>query len=99
MTAAALLRQIVASLVVAAVFALIYFVAARAGHRLIRRMGHLGEPGPRAATLWSVIRRLLLVVFSVTGLLTVSSVVWDLPLTPLVAIGSALGIAVGLGAQ
>ena len=99
MTAASLVRQIVASLVVAAFFALIYFIAARAGQRLIKRMGDLGEPGPRAATLWSVIRRLLLVVFSVTGLFTVSSVVWDLPLTPLIAVGSALGIAVGLGAQ
>lgn len=99
MNTADLLRQSVASLVVAAVFALIYFVAARAGHRFIRRMSLKGEPGARAATLWSVVRRLLVIVLVVTGLLTVASAVWDLPLTPFIALGSAVGIAIGLGAQ
>ena len=99
MNTADLLRQSVASLVVAAVFALIYFVAARAGHRFISRMALKGEPGARAATLWSVVRRLLVIVLVVTGLLTVASSVWDLPLTPFIALGSAVGIAIGLGAQ
>ena len=99
MTASGLLRQAAASIVVVIVFALIYLVAARAGQRLISRMGQQGEPGARAATLWSVIRRLLLVVLSLTGLLTVFSTVWNLPLTPFVAVGSAVGIAIGLGAQ
>lgn len=99
MTASAFLRQAGASVAVVVVFALIYLVAARAGQRLIGRMGHQGEPGARAATLWSVIRRLLLVVLSLTGLLTVFATVWNLPLTPFVAVGSAVGIAVGLGAQ
>ena len=99
MTTAELLRQSVASLVVAAVFALIYFVAARAGHRFINRMALKGEPGARAATLWSVVRRLLMIVLVVTGLLTVASAVWELPLTPFIALGSAVGIAIGLGAQ
>lgn len=58
-----------------------------------------GEPGARAATLWSVVRRLLVIVLAVTGLLTVASAVWDLPLTPFIALGSAVGIAIGLGAQ
>ena len=98
-TTADLLRQSVASLVVAAVFALIYFVAARAGHRFISRMALKGEPGARAATLWSVVRRLLVIVLVVTGLLTVASSVWDLPLTPFIALGSAVGIAIGFGAQ
>ena len=99
MSPSELLRQLVASIVVVGVFALLYLMAARAGHRLIRRMGHEGEPGARASTLWSVIRRLLLVVLSVTGILTIFSAVWGLPLTPLVAVGSAVGIAIGLGAQ
>ena len=99
MSPSELLRQLVASIVVVGVFALLYPLAARAGHRLISRMGHQGEPGARASTLWSVIRRLLLVVLSVTGILTIFSAVWGLPLTPLVAVGSAVGIAVGLGAQ
>ena len=99
MSPSELLRQLVASIVVVGVFALLYLMAARAGHRLISRMGHQGEPGARASTLWSVIRRLLLVVLSVTGILTIFSAVWGLPLTPLVAVGSAVGIAVGLGAQ
>jgi small conductance mechanosensitive channel len=98
-TTADLLRQSVASLVVAAVFALIYFVAARAGHRFISRMALKGEPGARAATLWSVVRRLLVIVLVVTGLLTVASAVWELSLTPFIALGSAVGIAIGLGAQ
>lgn len=99
MTASGLLRQAGASVVVVILFTIIYLVAARAGQRLINRMGHQGEPGARAATLWSVIRRLLVVVLSLTGLLTVFSTVWNLPLTPFVAVGSAIGIAVGLGAQ
>jgi small-conductance mechanosensitive channel len=99
MTASGLLRQAGASVVVVILFAIIYLMAARAGQRLISRMGQQGEPGARAATLWSVIRRLLLVVLSLTGLLTVFSIVWNLPLTPFVAVGSAVGIALGLGAQ
>jgi small conductance mechanosensitive channel len=39
------------------------------------------------------------IVLVVTGLLTVASAVWDLPLTPFIALGSAVGIAVGFGAQ
>jgi small conductance mechanosensitive channel len=99
MTASELLRQAVASVLVTGVFVLIYLFAARAGQRFISRMALQGGPGARAATLWSVIRRVLLVVLSLTGLLTVASAVWELPLTPLIALGSAVGIAVGLGAQ
>lgn len=99
MSPSELLRPLAASIIVVGVFAVLYVMAARAGHRLISRMGHKGEAAARAATLWSVIRRLLLVVLSVTGVLTIFSAVWGLPLTPFVAVGSAVGIAIGLGAQ
>ncbi len=76
-----------------------WVAASRVANRMIRRMDVRGpEPAARARTLWSMARRLLSVVLATVALLTVAAV-WAIPLTPLVAVGSAVGVAVGFGAQ
>jgi small conductance mechanosensitive channel len=46
-----------------------------------------------------MVRRVLLIVVVVVGLLTVLSSVWGLPITPFLAVGSVVGVALGFGAQ
>jgi small conductance mechanosensitive channel len=62
-------------------------------------MGAL-TPGaaPRIATLWVMVRRVLFVVIVVLALLMVLDV-WQLSLAPFLAVGTAVGAAVGFGAQ
>jgi small conductance mechanosensitive channel len=96
---AELTRNSIASLVVIAVFAISYLVAARAGQRFVQRIARQGEPGTRATTLWAMVRRLLLVVVIVTTALTVMAAVWEVPIAPFLAVGSAVGVALGFGAQ
>lgn len=99
MTASQITRNLIASAVVLALFAMAYLVAARAGQRFVKRISRQGEPGTRAATLWSMVRRLLFVVVVVTAALTVLATVWSVPITPFLAVGSAIGVALGFGAQ
>lgn len=71
----------------------------RTGRKLVQEMGERGEDhGARAATLWSLVRRIILITFLVTGGLMIVSV-WGLPLAPFLAVGSAAGVAIGLGAR
>lgn len=98
-TVSVITRNLIASAIVLVFFAVAYLVAARAGHRLVQRISRQGEPGTRAATLWSMVRRLLLVAVVVTALLTVLAAVWSVPITPFLAVGSAIGVALGFGAQ
>lgn len=98
-TVSVITRNLIASAIVLVFFAVAYLVAARAGHRFVQRISRQGEPGTRAATLWSMVRRLLLVAVVVTALLTVLAAVWSVPITPFLAVGSAIGVALGFGAQ
>ncbi len=71
----------------------------RVGRRVVREMADRGEEhGARAATLWSLVQRIVLISFLVTGGLMIISV-WGLPLAPFLAIASAAGVAIGLGAR
>lgn len=71
----------------------------RMGKRVVQEMAERGEDhGPRAATLWSLVRRVVLVTLLVTGGLMIIAV-WGLPLAPFLAVGSAAGVAIGLGAR
>ncbi|MGH8927591.1 MAG: mechanosensitive ion channel family protein, partial [Acidimicrobiia bacterium] len=94
-----LARSVIATVVVIGLFAIAYIIAARAGERFVTRLARQGEPGIRAVTLWSQVRRLLAVAVVVTALLTILSAVWKLPIAPFLAVGSAVGVALGLGAQ
>lgn len=79
--------------------AVLWLFASRVANRTIDRLEARGpDAGARARTLWSMARRLLLIVL-VALLVLMIAAVWRLPLTPLVAVGSAVGVAVGFGGQ
>ena len=76
-----------------------YLSVKRIGKRVVSEMADRGQDhGARAGTLWSLVRRILLITFLVTGGLMIISV-WGLPLAPFLAVGSAAGVAIGLGAK
>jgi small-conductance mechanosensitive channel len=76
-----------------------YSMASRFGRRVIRRItARGGDEGARADTLWAMMRPLLAVVAGVTLVLMVFAT-WEIPLTPLLAVASAVGVALGFGAQ
>lgn len=82
---------------------LVWWAFVLAGHRTVQRLVR-GE-GPEAAerlkrveTLWTVIRRTGSAVIAVLTLLTVMALL-QIPLAPMVAVGSAVAVAVGFGAQ
>ena len=52
----------------------------------------------RINTLWRVLRTVVLVLVIVVVVLTII-MIWGLPIGPLVAVGGAVGVAVGFGAQ
>jgi small conductance mechanosensitive channel len=56
------------------------------------------ERGQRLATISDVLRVFISIVVIAVVVLTIMGV-WGIPMTPLIAIGSTIGIAVGLGAQ
>ena len=91
--------QILAAIGVAIGVIVLYLVVARLLRGVVSRLAEKGgESGARVETLWSMMRRLLMIVFLVVGVLTVA-IVLDIPITPLLAVGSAVGVAVGFGAQ
>lgn len=76
-----------------------YVSLKRVGRRVIEEMAERGEDhGARAASLWSLVRRMVMIALIVTGGLMIISV-WGLPLAPFLAVGSAAGVAIGLGAR
>lgn len=91
--------QLIATAVVAAVGMLIYWLAVVAGRRYVARMEAKGyEDGARAMTLWTVLRRLSLLVLAATVVLFIFSI-WGWSLAPLLGVGTVLAAAVGFGAQ
>ena len=59
---------------------------------------HDKERRDRVTTMWSVVRRLFLIALLAAGAWSVA-LVWEIPTTPFIAVGSAVGVAVGFGAQ
>lgn len=96
-------EALVKSGVVVALALVIWWLFAVVGHRAVRRMSRgegirADERRQRVETLWKVIRRVgAIVVLAVTALMLMS--VWGISTVPLLAIGSAVGLAVGFGAQ
>lgn len=71
----------------------------RMGKSIVSEITERGEEhGARAATLWSLVKRVILITLLVTGGLMIVAV-WGLPLAPFLAVGSAAGVAIGLGAR
>ncbi|MDH3396830.1 MAG: mechanosensitive ion channel family protein [Acidimicrobiia bacterium] len=80
-----------------------WWVFVRAVGRAVDRLGQgedieATDQRQRATTLWKAGRRVAVVVFAIILLLTIMNI-WDLPITPFVAVGSAIGVAIGFGAQ
>ncbi|HEY5651565.1 MAG TPA: mechanosensitive ion channel family protein [Acidimicrobiia bacterium] len=91
--------RIIAAIAVAIGVLLLYFVIARLARGIVNRIADKGgDSAARAQTLWSMLRRVIQILFVVVGVLTVAIVV-GIPITPLLAVGSAVGVAVGFGAQ
>ncbi len=91
--------KILVSISVAVGVVLLYLIVARLLRGIVNRIAEKGgDSAARAETLWAMLRRVLLILFIAIGVLTVAVVV-GIPITPLLAVGSAVGVAVGFGAQ
>jgi small conductance mechanosensitive channel len=77
----------------------VWLVVLWTGSRFVGRFeSRGGEGGSRATTLWALIRRVMLILLLVLGVLLVLSV-WQVSLTPFLALGTVFGAALGFGAQ
>ncbi len=95
----AFIEETIGTLVTAGGLWIGYAVIKRTGERVVAEMAERGEEdGARAASLWSLVRRIVVIALVVTaGLMIVS--VWGLPLAPFLGVASAAGVAIGLGAR
>ena len=90
---------LIATAVVVAVAILVYWVAGFLGRRFVARATDKGqERGSRATTLWTVLRRVLLVAVLFLTVLFVFSV-WGWSLAPFIGLGTVFAAAIGFGAQ
>jgi small conductance mechanosensitive channel len=77
----------------------IYLILAAVGARFVDRVGRrTPDSGPRLATLWSTVRRLVLVVIVLLVILIIVDI-WGLNMAPFLAVGAAIGAGLGFGAQ
>lgn len=94
-----------AALIVAAV---VWWIIDRTGRRWVTRLEERGPAGlaeherlerrQRFATLWSVMRTLVVIGIATISILVVLSA-WGIALGPFLAVGTVVGLGVGLGAQ
>lgn len=91
--------QIIGTAVLVVLAALIYWMAIWSGRRYVGRMTQKDfERGARARTLWTVLRRvIMLVVLALTTLY--GFVIWDVGIAPFLAVGTVMAAAIGFGAQ
>lgn len=77
----------------------LYLIVIGLGARFVERVGER-TPGSaaRVATLWVMVRRVTIVAIVVTVALFIVDI-WGLNMAPLLAVGAAVGAAVGFGAQ
>lgn len=81
----------------------LWWIFVRVVGRAVARMARgddieAAERRQRTRTLWKAGRRVAAIVFALIWLLTVMNI-WDIPITAFVAVGSAIGVAIGFGAQ
>jgi moderate conductance mechanosensitive channel len=76
-----------------------YWLAAVTGRRYVRRMAGKGmERAARAETLWTVLRRVILLVILITAIMFIFTA-WKWSLAPFLGVGTVLAAALGFGAQ
>ena len=97
--------EVLASVVVLIGALVVWWLFRRLGHKTVDRM--IGRRDDDAAgtddvqrinTLWRVLQTVGAVLIIVVVVLTIM-MIWGLPIGPLVAVGGAVGVAVGFGAQ
>ncbi|MGH8942667.1 MAG: mechanosensitive ion channel family protein, partial [Acidimicrobiia bacterium] len=88
---------VTAIIVVSAV--VLYLILAAAGARFVERVRQR-TPGSaaRVATLWVMVRRVILIVIVVLVILMVVDI-WGLNMAPFLAVSTAIAAALGFGAQ
>ncbi len=78
---------------------LVYLAAMRLGRRYVEKaQSSPGERGARVATLWVVLRRVILVLVLFLALLFVM-MDWGWSITPFLGVGTVVAAAIGFGAQ
>lgn len=91
--------QLIGTAIVVGIGIIVYWLASMAGRRYVDRMSGKGhERAARAETLWTVLRRVILLVVLIMVVLFVFTV-WGLSLTPFLGVGTVLAAALGFGAQ
>jgi small conductance mechanosensitive channel len=97
--------EVLASIVVVVGAVVLWWIFRRLGRKTVDRM--VSRRGDDAAgtddvqrinTLWRVLQTVVVVLAIVVVVLTIM-MIWGLPIGPLVAVGGAVGVAVGFGAQ
>ncbi len=91
--------RLIATGVIVGVGILVYWLAASSGRRYVRRMSERGHArAARAQTLWTVLRRVILIVVLVTVVLFILTT-WGISLAPFLGVGAVFAAALGFGAQ
>lgn len=99
--AAEVRSQILATVGLLVGLALVYLVLLFLGRRLLRRFERdqeIDHRERRYLTMWGFLRRVALVIVVILAIPAIFNI-WELNLGPLIAIGGAVGIALGFGAQ
>lgn len=92
-------EALIATAVIVAVAVIVYWVAGFVGRRFVSRATDKGlERGGRATTLWTVLRRVILIAVLFLTVLFVFSV-WGWSLAPFIGLGTVFAAAIGFGAQ
>jgi small conductance mechanosensitive channel len=95
----ALAGELISTAIIILLSAVAYWVISVAGRRYITRSKAKGvEAGARATTLWTVLRRLVLLVIIFTAVLFVF-LTWGWSIAPFLGVGTVLAAAIGFGAQ
>jgi len=101
------LPDVAMTLIVIVLAIIVWVVFVRAGHAYTQRLAsRTHDEGPNAAaeraqrvdTLWRVVRSVVAVAVVVIVVLTIMAI-WGIPIGPLVAVGTVVGVALGFGAQ
>lgn len=91
--------ELVATVLIIVVSVIAYWLVRVAGRRYVRRSEAKGaEAGARASTLWTVLRRVVLLVILFTAVLFVF-LTWGWSIAPFLGVGTVLAAAIGFGAQ
>jgi len=85
--------------IVVGVSLVLYAILIGVGARFVERLAsNSAESRSRVATLWVMVRRVILIVIIVIALLMIVDI-WGLNMAPFLAVGAAVAAALGFGAQ